>query len=146
MNQRVHMFQLRIKATPCPSPSSIFSYKGKIPKASDRELKIRSHYSDSHLSKPLFSLSFTLELPRQKSGTRNSCQICSPSSSWVQPWTWTMCLREQRDSWQRQAVRTDLSARRRQLHCAFLSSYCRADAHSTACNNHCFEQAWRRAK
>ena len=95
--------------------NKIFSCKGKIPKASNGELKIRSHYSDSYLGKPLCSLSFTLELPRQKSGKENSRQsdpdLLPPSSSWVQPRTWTACLTTQQESWQRRVLRTDLSLR-----------------------------------
>ena len=54
--------------------SKIFSYKVKIPKASNEELKLGSYSNDSYLSKPLFSLSFTLEPPGQKSGKANSHQ------------------------------------------------------------------------
>lgn len=59
-------------------------------------------------------------LPRQKSGKVNACQpdldLLLPSSSRVQPQTWTMCFTEQWSSWRGKYYRKFcLSAHRRQF-------------------------------
>lgn len=113
-------------------------------KTSNRELKLRSHCSDSYLGKPLFSL-FCPRVSQAEVWQRQILPVQSRSASFkllaVQPWTWT-AVHERAVRCLAEASTTDrlfLSHRKHSLlPCTGLMLT------NTRSYSHCFEQ-WRRA-